>query len=82
MEKLAIVFESPLRRDVEWTIGPPGMQADNAARSDRVADAEFVEDVRVKNRDVGEDKIRCDQFREHVLEDVPGGFLVIGAERL
>ena len=59
-EKLAIVFEGPLRGDVERAIGPAGMQADYATRADGMADAEFVENVRVEDRYVSEDEVGGD----------------------
>ena len=58
------------------------MQADHATRADGMADAEFVENVRVEDRDVSEDEVGGDQLGEHVLEDVAGGFLIIGAKGL
>src|SRR5215831_1412224 len=38
-EKSAIVFEGAVWSDVEWTIGPAGMETDHATRPDSMADA-------------------------------------------
>ena len=81
-EKLPVVFESALRRDVERAIRPSCMQANHAARADGVADAEFVKYIRIEDRDIGKNEVRRHQLGEHVLEDVSGAFLVIGSKWL
>ena len=73
-KSLPIVFESALRRHVERAIGPASMQANHAARPDDMADAEFVKDVRIEDRDIRENEVRRDELGEHVLEDVAGAF--------
>jgi hypothetical protein len=48
-EELAVVFERALRCDIERTIRPACMQANHAARTDGMAGAEFVKDIRVED---------------------------------
>ena len=66
--------------DVEGARRPRPLHQHDTARTQGVAHAEFVPDVGVVQRQVGQHQVGGQQLLEHVAADVAGALFLVGAE--
>ena len=76
------VREHPVGREVERRAFDVGADEHGRVRARGVADAELVEDVRVRGRQVGDRVVGQDQPLEHRLVDHPPDDVLVGAQWL
>ncbi len=67
-----IVGEVPIGFEIEGVIIPLASDQERELVAKRVPDSELVEDVRIVNRDIGNNQISGHEQVKHVLADVSG----------
>src|SRR5438552_3551335 len=77
-----IVTNSTNQRDIKRKRAGVSENWNRGERLCRVANPEFVKDVCVGEREIGHDKLREQQSREHCAVNDPSGSLFIAAQRL
>ena len=77
-----LVVLATQQRDVEGQAGALGEEDHGAARTQRMADPEFVVDVRIGTRDIGKRVVAHQQAFVHRLVDGAPDLLLVGANAL
>src|SRR5262245_59005619 len=66
--------------NIEWHIGTPSLNMDDAAFAKRMADAKFIKHIGVINAHIHETKISEQEFLEHVGKNITAGSFLVSAE--
>ncbi len=65
---------------IERHIAAPGLDVDDAALAQGMADAQLIEDVGVVDAQVGDAQVCQEQLLEHIGQDVAAGGFLVGPE--